>query len=146
MGDSERQLHDILQTLTEDQLRFVAERLSCRTDLEAAERCGLSKHTVYGWDNKQAINDAVMLARLDCLNVARERLRRMAGKALDVLGEEMDGKGRNAKKLEAALAVLDRAGLVVVSKIEQRTESSGDLIVRVEYVDADGDAGPTKAP
>ena len=135
MADDTRELEDILRTLTEEQLKFVAERLSCRTDAEAADKCGLPQRTVYGWDNKQDVNEAVRLARLDGLNVARERLRRMASKALSVLDSEMDGKGRNPKRYEAAIAVLDRVGLGAVTKIEQKNENSGEVVIRVEYAD-----------
>lgn len=135
MTDEPRGLEDILRTLTEEQLKFVAERLSCRTDAEAADKCGLPQRTVYGWDNKQDVNEAVRLARLDGLNVARERLRRMAAKALTVLDNEMDGKSRNAKRYEAAIAVLDRVGLAAVQKVEQKSEQSGEVVIRVEYAD-----------
>lgn len=143
MADDTRQLEDILRTLSEDQLRFVAERLSCRTDAEAADKCGFPHRTVYGWDNKQDVNDAVRLAQLDGLNVARERLRRMAGKALTVLDAEMDGKHRNAKRYEAALAVLDRVGLAAVQRVEQKTENSGEMVIRVEYADSNDNAAQT---
>ncbi len=137
MADDNRELGDILRTLTEEQLKFVGERLSCRTDAEAADRCGLPQRTVYGWDNKQDVNEAVRLARMDGLNVARERLRRMVGRALDVLDTEMDGKRRNSRPLDSAKEVLDRAGLVVVQKTEISGRDGGPIEhdVRGEMVD-----------
>jgi CRISPR/Cas system CSM-associated protein Csm2 small subunit len=120
-GEGERQLSDILRTLSPEQLRFVAARMYERSDRAAALECGLPPSTVYGWENLDEVRAAVHLAQLDGVHVAQERLRRLMDKAVDVLADEMDGKSRNAKRLEAAIEVLDR----VMGKAVQRNEVSG---------------------
>jgi len=119
--DGHEQLSDILRTLTPEQLKFVAARMYQRSDAAAARECDLPSSTVYGWDNKPDVDRAVQLAQLDGVHVAQERLRRLMDKAVDVLEGEMNGKSRNAKRLEAAIEVLDR----VMGKATQRNEISG---------------------
>jgi len=125
-GEGERQLSEILRTLSPEQLRFVAARMYERSDRAAALECHLPPSTVYGWENLDEVREAVQLAQLDGVHVAQERMRRLMDKAVDVLADEMDGKSRNAKRLEAAVEVLDR----VMGKAVQRNEVTG------------GDGGP----
>lgn len=114
MDDNERQLRDVLQTLTTEQLRFVQIRMYERSDAAAARAMGMSENTVYAWDNKEDVRRAVQLARMDGLNVARERLKRLMDKALDVLDKEMDTRTR---RLDAATEVLNRVGLTQPHKV-----------------------------
>ncbi len=140
-GEGERQLSDILRTLSPEQLRFVAARMYERSDRAAALECGLPPSTVYGWENLDEVRAAVQLAQLDGVHVAQERLRRLMDKAVDVLADEMDGKSRNAKRLEAAIEVLDRVMGKAVQKVNQHTENSGDVTIRVVYDKSEGGVG-----
>lgn len=139
LDDTNRELDEILRTLSPEQLRFVAARMYERTDAAGARAAKLPPSTVYGWDNKAAVDLAVQLAQLDGVNVACERLRRLLDKAVDVLEDEMEGRGRNAKRLDAAIEVLDR----VMGKATQRNEitgvDNGELTVHVVY-DRSGDS------
>jgi hypothetical protein len=69
------ELRAVLETLSTDQLRFVAARLDCSTDREAAERIGVSTSTVAHWP--PAVRRAVELAAQNALDVALQ-LRRAA--------------------------------------------------------------------
>jgi len=114
---------DILRMLTGAQLEFVTYRMHLPTDKAAAEKIGLAPDTVYGWPNKDAVNRAVRLAKLDGVQVGRERLRRLIGKAIDVLEDELDASGiGDNNRLKAALEVLDRTGLEGKAGIDVTSE------------------------
>jgi hypothetical protein len=137
LDDTNRELGEILRTLSPEQLRFVAARMYERTDAAGARAAKLPPSTVYGWDNKAAVDLAVQLAQLDGVNVACERLKRLLDKAVDVLDDEMDGKGRNAKRLDAAIEVLDRVMGKAVQRIDQHTDNAGELVVKFVYEDSE---------
>lgn len=141
LDDTNRELGEILRTLSPQQLRFVAARMYEPTDAAGARVAKLSSSTVYGWDNKADVDRAVQLAQMDGVHVAQERLRRLMDKAIDVLADEMDGKSRNAKRLEAAIEVLDRVMGKAVQHVDQRTENDGDVRIHVVYDKSEGGVG-----
>jgi len=116
-------LPEILQTLTTAQLKFVARRVYLRTDKEAAEAVGIAPPTVYGWPNKDDVNEAVRLAQMNSVDVGRERLQRLVEQAIDVIEDEMTDDGlRSRDRLKAALEVLDRTGLEAGSRVDVVSE------------------------
>ena len=121
------QLASILRTLSPDQIRFVQRRIYERTDADAARELGIPVSTVYSWDNKAAVNEAVMLARADGVHVAQERLTRLLAKAIDVLDAEMDD---NRNRLDAAREVMDRALGKAVQKQEHSGPGGGAIEIR----------------
>lgn len=124
-------LAEVLKKLTADQLRFVAARLNTNTDKAAAESAGIPQQTVYNWPNKEDVNEAVRLAGMDTIEVARERLRRLLLKAVDVLDEEMDaGK---PKRLDAAKEAFDRGGLPPTQRHEVEGQLVPDVVSIIEY-------------
>ena len=129
--DERAELTIILKTLLPQQLDFVAARMWCATDADAARECGLSPDTVYGWPNKQEINDAVKLAKMDGVMVAHERLRRLVPKAVGVLEDEMEPRKR--RRLDAAKEVLSRGGVDVPRRVELTGIDGGPI----ETKDAD---------
>jgi len=106
---------DVLKTLTPQQLDFVAARLNAKSDKEAAESVGVSPDVAYNWRNKEQVNLAVELGKVDGVLLAREKLRRLVYMAARVLEEEM-GDGRK-RRLEAAKEVLDRTGIEKLKKV-----------------------------
>jgi hypothetical protein len=121
MAEQEKKsLTNLLKTFTPTQLDFVAVRMTAHKDKEAAEQIGISPDVVYAWPNKQDVNEAVRLAKLDGVTVAREKLTRLASKAVDAIEETIDSD-TNSARLSASLAVLDRVGIPEV----KRTELSG---------------------
>ena len=137
MAEVEAQLAELLKTFTPEQIDFVSHRMVCKSDKEAAEKAELNYDSVRSWKNKQEVNLAVRLAKMDSVVVAREKLRRLAPKAVDVLDEELDDK---ENRLAAARDVLDRAGLAKESKIKHTGQSA------VVLTWGDGDAGDTSEP
>ena len=106
---------EVLKALTPQQLDFVAARLSAKNDKEAAESTGISPDVVYNWRNKEQVNLAVKLGKVDGVLLGREKLRRIVIKAVQVLEEEMEpGK---KQRLAAAREVLDRAGISKLRKV-----------------------------
>jgi len=116
MDGNTSELSGILKQLTADQLKFVAARLNARTDKEAAESIGIPSQTVYNWSNKAEIDEAVKLAQLDTIEVARERLRRLLITAIDVVEEEMAEDKK--RRLDAAKEVFDRAGVAILQVLD----------------------------
>ena len=84
------ELEELLQTLTVDQLRYVAVRPFAKTITEAAEEIGIARETIYKWDNKDDVDRAVTLMMSDGVMVAREMLRRNLPKAIKVKTEGLD--------------------------------------------------------
>ena len=116
MDGNTSELSGILKQLTADQLKFVAARLNARTDKDAAETIGIPSQTVYNWSNKSAVDEAVKLAQLDTIEVARERLRRLLVTAIDVVEDEM-GEDKK-RRLDAAKEVFDRAGVAILQVLD----------------------------
>ena len=121
----------LLKGLTALQLGFVRERLVAKTDAEAARKIGIVPETASRWKAAGAPIDEIMhLARMDSVEVAQEELRRLATKAVTVVEEEMDKK-RGVKRLDAALAVLDRVGIVKGQSVD--VTSGGKPLVMVNW-------------
>jgi len=117
-GSSSVNLTALLKQLTAEQLDFVRERLATGTDAEAAAIVGVAPETVSRWKARGApIDDVIRQAKMDSIELARESLRRLATRAVEVLSEEMGGK----RKLEAAKEVLNRVGLEPGSKLDVTT-------------------------
>ena len=137
LGEVQNELVELLKTFSAEQLDFVAQRILHKKDNEAAEAAGLDINTVYHWANKQDVNRAVILAKLDTVQVAREKLRRLTPKAVDVLDDEME-KGRK-RRLDAARDVLDRTGIESTKNVD--ITSGGDTLTFVVKRDDGRDAG-----
>ena len=126
---TEESLQELLASFDEDQLRFVAARIHCKSDVDAARALGVKRGVIYNWGNKQDINEAVRLAQVRTLEVSRERLNRLVEKAVTVLDTEMDNK-RN--RLNAAIQVLDRTGFGATQTVKNENSGSSEIIVRYE--------------
>lgn len=115
------ELDIILNELTTIQLKYLGARLSTTSDKEAAIQIGLSPQGVYQWHNKDRVNEAVRLARLETVNVARKRLARMVNDAIDVIEDEMKGGRGTSNRLQAAREVLDRTGVTRITGLDITT-------------------------
>lgn len=124
MGDQEKTLPQVLQTLSQTQVAFVAARLGCRSDKEAAELIGIAPSTVYCWSNKADVDWAVAQSTLGILDVGREQLRRLVLKAILVIEKKLD-----KDSLAAALQVLDRVGLHAVQGMDMDVHLPENVIV-----------------
>jgi hypothetical protein len=127
-AESVDRLSELLRTFTAEQLDFIAERLMVKTDKDAAANAGLEYNTVCHWSNKQEINEAVKLSKLDTVLVAMEKMRRLTPKAVNVFDDEMnEGKKR---RLDAAKEVLDRAGLPTSQRLEHTGAGGGSIVLQ----------------
>jgi len=111
-------LDALLRNLSASQLSFVSARLWASSDVEAARQVGISDSTVYQWDNLADVRECVRLARLDSVQIAREKLRRVASRAVDVIEDELSARRGTSKRLDAALAALDRVGVSPKNTLE----------------------------
>lgn len=100
-------LDEIKKTLSPDQLRYLYERVLCRTDAEAARNCGIAPMTVYKWNEHTSIQEAVNLLMDDGLQVSLDIMRRNLARAARVKVGGLDSK-REAVKQAAATEILDR--------------------------------------
>ena len=100
-------LDEIKKTLTPDQLRYLYERVLCRTDAEAARNVGISPNTVYSWNENTPIQEAVNLLLDDGLQVSLDIMRRNLARAAKVKVAGLDSK-KEVIKQAAATEILDR--------------------------------------
>ena len=139
------ELGSLLKTLTPRQLDFIRARLECESDAEAARTAGIHPKLVAKWKAAGAPLDAIVqLAKLDSVEVAIERLRRLVNPALDVFEDELrDKRTRHA----AAREILDRAGLVAETKTVVAGDPAAPVKILVEYVRDPAPApGPASGP
>jgi len=130
METREDKLNKLLEDLTPKQLRFVAVRPYCNSDSAAADRVGISKSTVYHWENKDEIDEAVQLLTKDAIEEGRRRLRALITKAIDVIEEELDqGILGDSTRMRAALETLNRGGLTGEQRVD--VTSGGKPISRI---------------
>ena len=100
-------LDEIKAQLLPDQITFLAERVLCRTDKEAARNLGFGYSTVLSWPEKKLINEAVDLILADSLEVARDLLKKNLIKAAKVKVDGLSSK-KPAIAQAAATEILDR--------------------------------------
>ena len=114
----QNELEDVLRSLTELQLRFVALRINHQTDADAARELGMNPISVSNWKTAGApIDQAIALIRMDGVVAGRERLRRLVTRAVDVLASQMSHRDPRIAQA-AAVQVLDRAGVAESLTIE----------------------------
>jgi hypothetical protein len=115
-----------LHKLTDIQLNWLQARLRCKSDKEACVVVGIAPSTCYGWEEKQFMNKLLQEMRLKDIEITRERLGRLGGKAVDALENELDDI-ESKQKVYAAVSVLDRIGLSAKQQID--VTSGGESIV-----------------
>lgn len=100
-------LDEIKRTLSPDQLRYLQERVLCRTDAEAARNCGFAPITVYKWNENTPIQEAVNLLMDEGLQVSLDIMRRNLARAARVKVGGLDSKKETVRQ-GAATEILDR--------------------------------------
>ncbi len=129
-------LDEIRAQLSPDQLAFLAERVLCRTDKEAAENLGFGYSTVLSWHEKQIINEAVRLMLEGSVDLARDLLRRNLVRAAKVKVRGLESK-KAAIAQGAATEILDR----FMGKPTQQSNvnvTGGPLTINLTWGDSDG--------
>ena len=137
-------LEEIKAQLSPDQLAFLAERVLCRTDKEAARNLGFGYSTVLSWPEKRIINEAVDLILTDSLEVARDLLKRNLIRAAKVKAAGLDSK-RVSVSQAAATEILDR----FMGKPVQQNNinmAGGPLVVNLIWGDTEAESGGADNP
>lgn len=123
-------LEQLLKGLTIDQLRYVSARAQCTTDQQAADAAHISRSTLTRWKQDAPIDEVVRLIAQDSVLVAREKLRRAAAQAVDVLTDDLEARRHSKIRQDAAKDVLDRLGVKAPQQVD--VTATGDL--RIEYI------------
>ena len=134
MAATTTRLDEIKAQLSSDQLAFLAERVLCRTDKEAAEALGFGYSTVLSWPEKRMINEAVNLILEDSLDLARDLLKRNLVRAAKVKVKGLESK-KAAIAQGAATEILDR----FLGKPTQQSNvnvSGGPLVIELTWGDS----------
>jgi len=134
MSTYSEQAHRILSTLTEAQLRFVAARLTARTDLAACRIAKVSRQAVSKRKREGVpINEVVRLLRLDAIEGARFKLEQAMLRAAGVVIEALDEDDDKRLRVKAAEVIFDRAGLPALARWEVKV--SGTVDVELDWGD-----------
>lgn len=146
--DAASRLEEIKAQLSADQLRYINERILCRTDAEAARNCGFSPTAVYHWPEKDIINEAVRLIVADGLDASRQILQRALVEAAQVKVGGLKSRKQTIAQ-SAATEILDRFH----GKPRQQSDvniTGGPLSIvltwgdtEAESADVDGDSADT---
>ena len=137
-------LEEIKAQLSADQLRYLAERVLCRTDKEAADNCNIIYSTVLNWPEKQTINEAVRLLQAEGVEASREILRRKLVKAAQTKAAGLDSR-KEAIKQAAATEILDRFH----GKPTQQNNvnvTGGPLVINLTWGDTEAERGGIDNP
>ena len=99
-------------TLTPKQVEVIEALVIGASVTDAAKRAGVDRSTVYLWMREETDFKAqLMLARRDCADAMRARLRELADDAVATVREVLTSKEVSAAvRLKAALAVLQSVG------------------------------------
>lgn len=99
-------------TLTPKQIEVIEALVVGASVTDAAKRAGVDRSTVYLWMREETdFKVQLMLARRDCADTMRARLRELADDAVKTVQEVLSSKEVSAAvRLKAALAVLQSVG------------------------------------
>jgi len=116
--DSKDRLAEILPQLNANQLRYLAVRHDCSSDVEAAGLLDLKVETIYSWG--PIVKEALSLMLHDGVMVASEVLRRNSAKAAAIKAAGLDSADERIRQ-DSAGEILDRT----IGKPTQRNEITG---------------------
>jgi hypothetical protein len=117
-NDNKDRLAEILPQLNANQLRYLAVRHDCSSDLEAASALGIKVNTIYDWP--PVVKEALNLMLHDGVVIASEILRRNSSKAAAIKAAGLDSEEERIRQ-DSASEILDRT----LGKPMQRNEISG---------------------
>ena len=130
LAQNSTDLAEMLKVLTAEQLRYVAARASRSKDQDALKDVGIHRSTLARWKQEAPIDEVVRLIAQDNVLVAREKLRRAAAEAVDVLLDDLDGRKHSKIRQDAAKDVLDRLGVKAPTQVELAGKDGGPLVVQ----------------
>lgn len=113
-------LKKLLPQLSYIQLRYLAARILCVSDKEAADAIGITPEAVYHWPNKAVVKRALHLLGEDGVLSAREIIRRNAPRAASVKVKGLESANERVQQA-ASTEILDRT----MGKSPQKHEVGG---------------------
>ena len=120
-----------LQELEPNELDYVMARSSCNSIKEACREIGLSPSTLYGWDNREQLEELAAALRLDRHVEVELKLRQSLPDAVEVVIEGLKER-HYSNKFKAAVEILDRTLGKPTQRIDQKTEHSGEVGLTVD--------------
>ena len=115
-----------LQRLNPNELDFVMARSSQNSVKKACKEAGISQSTLYGWDNREELEEFALALRLDRHVEVELRLRESLPDAIGVIIDGLKER-RYSSKFKAAVEILDRTLGKPTQRIDQKTEVSGEV-------------------
>ena len=115
-----------LQQLTHNELDFVMARSSINSVKEACKEAGISQSTLYGWDNREELEEIALALRLDRHVEVELKLREALPGAVEVIIAGLKERKYDTK-FKSAVEILDRTMGKATQRIDQKTEHSGEI-------------------
>jgi hypothetical protein len=122
------ELEAILNTLSLDQLKYVAVRPYVQFNREAAEQIGIRQEEVSRWKNRADVDRAVKLMAMDGVILAKTMRRRALAKAMQVKIEGLDDKTDKRLQQSIATEIIEWE----MGKATQPSELKADVTTRNE--------------
>ena len=121
-----------LQSLTPNELDFVMARSSINSVKEACKEAGISQSTLYGWDNREELEEIALALRLDRHVEVELKLREALPDAVEVIIDGLKERKYDTK-FKAAVEILDRT----MGRPTQRVDNTGKIEHSVTVVEWD---------
>jgi len=122
------ELESILNTLSLDQLKYVAVRPYVQFNKEAAEEIGIRGEEVSRWKNRADVDRAVQLMAMDGVMLAKTMRRRALAKAMRVKIEGLDDETDRRLQQSIATEIIEWE----MGKATQPSEIKADVTARNE--------------
>lgn len=127
-----------LQDLKPEELDYVMAKSSNNSVAAACKEANLSQSTVYRWDNRDDLDALAAALRLDRHIEVELRLRQALPDAVEVVIDGLKER-RYSEKFRAAIEILDRTMGKPTVNIDQNTNQSGEVTIRIIEVEQDVD-------
>lgn len=126
-----------LQQLTPNELDFVMARSSHNSVKDACKEAGLSQSTVYGWDNREDLEQMALELRLDRHVEVELKLRDALPEAVKTIIDGLKERKYDTK-FKAAVEILDRTLGRPTQKQEVSGKIDGEMVINLSW-DIEGD-------
>lgn len=125
-----------LQGLNPNELDFVMARSSNNSVKEACKEAGISQSTLYGWDNREYLEELALALRLDRHVEVELKLREALPDAVETIIQGLKER-HYSSKFKAAVEILDRTLGRPTQRIDQNTSVSGEIKIEIDWDDQD---------
>jgi len=125
-----------IESLDSDlKIQYVFARSKTTSNNKAVDEAGFSQSTFYGWEQEERdyLNSLAMRLKTEVGLRVMLVLQDFAEDAARDLGKLMKSRNENIR-LKSDIEILDRTQGKPTQSVEQKTEQSGEIKVKVEYV------------